>query len=356
MFGTYRYLLALMVVVSHLLPGQDRNPGGCAVFGFYMLSGYLMTYVLVNNYGFTAGGLARFSVNRALRIYPPYLVVMAMALIMVLFNPTTSLTVNKCLLLPCSISEWIKNIFIFGLTNETKAKLVPPAWSLYLELVFYIAMAIVLSRKKSIVVLWFCMSVAYTAYMVIEGYAWGSRYLDFQAVSLPFSTGAMIYYFRGYFKRLPKWHTFLAGGMFLLNAFYPVLFWKEIRVEGFYSSVFLSAYLVVCLVNLDGRDVPAWATRIDRFLGNLSYPIFLCHYPVVAYVVEGIYSGAKPDRLTLFMASLPFINLTAYAVYHFVDQKVNMVREGVRAGGINPSFKTSVHYDSSSAAESSIIV
>ena len=68
MFGTYRTLLALMVVFLHL--GGVSVLGGYAVFGFYILSGYLMTYIMQKNYGYSRLGQARYAINRMLRIYP----------------------------------------------------------------------------------------------------------------------------------------------------------------------------------------------------------------------------------------------------------------------------------------------
>ena len=75
MFGTYRYCLAHLVVLTHLAswPGV----GSYAVFGFYMLSGFLMSLILNERYGFSLQGLRGYAANRALRIYPPYLFVLA---------------------------------------------------------------------------------------------------------------------------------------------------------------------------------------------------------------------------------------------------------------------------------------
>ena len=51
MFGTYRTLLALMIVALHL--GGVPVIGGYAVFGFYILSGYLMTLIMQTSYGYS---------------------------------------------------------------------------------------------------------------------------------------------------------------------------------------------------------------------------------------------------------------------------------------------------------------
>ena len=81
MFGTYRTLLAMMVVVFHL--GGVYALGYYAVFGFYILSGYLMTFIMQNNYGYSLRGRASYALNRFLRIYPVYWVSAVVSLLLI---------------------------------------------------------------------------------------------------------------------------------------------------------------------------------------------------------------------------------------------------------------------------------
>ena len=45
-FGMWRFFLAFLVVISHLWAGMLDGPAAYAVWGFFILSGYLMTFVL----------------------------------------------------------------------------------------------------------------------------------------------------------------------------------------------------------------------------------------------------------------------------------------------------------------------
>ena len=44
--GAFRLMLALFVAVSHLYSEMIHGPAAYAVWGFYLLSGYLMTLIL----------------------------------------------------------------------------------------------------------------------------------------------------------------------------------------------------------------------------------------------------------------------------------------------------------------------
>lgn len=82
-----RGLAAFMVVVSHtLIPNTDI--GGLSVFLFFILSGYLITRILIRsreqieaNRATISSELKRFWINRALRIFPAYYVWLGVFLI-----------------------------------------------------------------------------------------------------------------------------------------------------------------------------------------------------------------------------------------------------------------------------------
>ncbi len=88
MLGTLRLLLAVMVVFSHL-SGVISHLGVYAVFGFYVLSGYLMTAVLNGTYRFNARS---FWTNRALRLLPIYYMVGTATIVVLFLFPNEAAT------------------------------------------------------------------------------------------------------------------------------------------------------------------------------------------------------------------------------------------------------------------------
>src|SRR5689334_1693609 len=80
MLGTFRLVLALLVALSHVdVRIAGLNPGVTAVVCFYLISGYVMTGLLRKHYP-SREGVSRFYLDRALRIFPQYLVVAGITL------------------------------------------------------------------------------------------------------------------------------------------------------------------------------------------------------------------------------------------------------------------------------------
>ena len=170
MFGIYRLLLALMVVMQHL--GNVSALGVYAVFGFYILSGYLMTLILHSGYGYSWSGVRRFALNRFLRIYPIYWVACLISAGLVLWLGAQFTTdFHDPIYLPDDLSSLLRNSFIlFG--RYSVPRLSSPTWALSVELVFYVLIGLGVSRSKKITGLWFFISVIYTVAVNLMALDW----------------------------------------------------------------------------------------------------------------------------------------------------------------------------------------
>ena len=125
MFGTYRILLALTVVFVHFTQIADLS-GLYAVFGFFVLSGYLMTLIMNETYGYTAAGIGAYALNRFLRIYPIYWFSCLIAIGIVLLISGNIWTGQSGFFLPETPREWLQNFalvlrwMVFHKTSATK--------------------------------------------------------------------------------------------------------------------------------------------------------------------------------------------------------------------------------------------
>jgi hypothetical protein len=137
MIEVARYMLALIVALTHLQPLGMGRPGSIAVFAFYTLSGYLMTRVLNERYGFTARGTAAFLLNRVLRLWPAYFAILGLTLIALWFLPLQNF--YPLIRFPMTPAEIVGNIAILGQVTfdfvqwSSLAKPTVTSWSLSIE-------------------------------------------------------------------------------------------------------------------------------------------------------------------------------------------------------------------------------
>ncbi len=297
MFGTFRFSLALAVVFYHL--GVSTWLGPYAVFSFYVLSGFLMTLILEQRYGYCFAGLVDFALSRGLRIFPLYWLTLLMAV-------ATALTVDPKALFEGgrgTMGGWFSELFIVGLRLEpdSRGSLVCQAWSLSVEIIFYLLIALSLSRWWASTMAWVIISWGWVIRMFLQIGAdakwdmfWWQVYAGLAGGAMAFSIGALgcklchcvpvMCLVRASWVGLPLWCA---------NFFFPNHLWGGAFYLGFFANVVLSAGAVVCLwavgeilVVRDGR----W--RCDAALGALSYPIYLVHNLVIRWVrkvdIEGV--------------------------------------------------------------------
>jgi peptidoglycan/LPS O-acetylase OafA/YrhL len=361
MFGSFRFLLAWMVVLSHLWTHASLWAGPYAVFGFYLLSGFLMAMVLHSTYGHSPGGMLRFFANRALRIYPPYLAAAVISLLVIALIPETLKGYNRTMQVPDTFAEWLRNIFIIGLNavrgvdpRLPPASLVPPAWSIDIELCFYLLLGLGIGRGPRIALTWALLSVLWAVWLIADDANFTERYRSLAAASLPFALGACLFHFRARISEWlhRPWHLPVALTLFLVNAGLPHLIWaplaltevqrsdpefyrlvnsqewRDVFLFGFYASLLATLYCVAVLCRYDPRRAPPWLSRLDTLLGNLSYPVFLCHWQAGAIVIAlGL---AESKGRELFLWSLLAIPLLATAIHLAVEHPLERWRNQVR--------------------------
>ncbi|MGL4396492.1 MAG: acyltransferase family protein, partial [Hyphomicrobium sp.] len=163
-------LLAMTVVAAHAY-GFVAVGGKLAVQMFYMISGFLISYILTE--ARTYESVKNFYLNRALRIFPIYWVIALLALAlhacMTLAGQNNFFDLYNKLELSGIAALIVSNIIIFGqdlimftvvragefqfATDVSKTELsvwqgllVPQAWSLGVELSFYVIAPFVLRR------------------------------------------------------------------------------------------------------------------------------------------------------------------------------------------------------------------
>ena len=321
MFGTFRLALALLVVDFHL---TGRHViGWYSVYAFYTLSGFLMTLVITKKYTLSSAGLTDFATNRFLRIYPPYLVMVCCGVIMLQF-PTLSQRAEALtqgdLGIPVGVQGWFENIFIWGWHMRTP-KLVPQAWTIFRELFFCVLIFFPFARYRWLTLAWFVTGVVYALSHVVRDVALMEVYTTFQNAAICYGAGCCLFHFQKQLcaftrPRIPLLCTLMVAP-FVFEAIRPALF-KDHAVAPLYINTVFSSYLVLVLASL--RGTPRWV-EWDRRLGNLSYPIYLCHYHVAVVTAACLgWSGASEDQL-LWASFLPILAVS-WIINRYIEQTI----------------------------------
>jgi peptidoglycan/LPS O-acetylase OafA/YrhL len=313
--GSWRFFLALLVATSHLWADMIHGPAAYAVWGFFVLSGYLMTLILSTRYDRQPDGLKRYAFNRFMRIYPSYAVACALGLLTVWWlglrgvDPTQ---LNPQFQNPQGVVNWIAALGMIPFLPVPGLP-VPVAGALFVEVWAYALMPL-LARSRGTA--WAALLIALAANQQY-GFATDSfvvRYVGFATGMLPFAAGSLACHYREalarvQFPRLSILVWCVHGIYWLSDPSWP---WTY----GLGLSVLLSAWVVVSLGD-------AKTGAVDKWLGELSYPLYLLHTMAGAWLM--IWFG--PGRPFTFFAWAMLASLVgSWVMVRLVDRPLQKLK------------------------------
>ena len=336
MFEIARYLLTLIVADTHLWPVGFGWSRWQAVFGFYTLSGYLMTRVLHERYCFAWPGTAAFLANRVLRLWPAYLVVIAGTGLVLCFYPLDS------------FFQPDRPAIILGSSDPR------PSWgrSGSIELVSYCLLALYFARTaKRLMVLATLGAVGIalsTGHCVAVPSPYNgpccaqNRYGVVQVGFIPFAVGGLAYFHRGAMQAwlTGRWRWVLAVllGAEVLVGLRTFTIWT---IGPFIGVGGMLALIVWC-----GGD--RWPSPAVDFIGRASYHLFLAHMSIAAILIACF--GMTPSTFPVFALSLALaLGLSGFLVP--LEWRLNRLRGHVLRLGRRPgSVAEPGHYRDNNAA------
>ena len=334
MLGALRYVLAMMVAGSHLWSNLLWWHGAYAVFGFYLISGYLMSLV-INEVYVSHHGLIRYALNRFLRIYPIYLVVLFVSVGVALAAPELrdestglGLLLRNVMRIPDSAANWLANVtLVYPWRDQPLA--VSQAWSLRVELVFY-ALMLVTVRRWWLAVAWLFCSALAVVNLELSGATFMARYTSLIGASFAFSLGASVYYLRRRVT-LARLHVPIASGLFFGHLVLAPELWGFPRTQvgfgwiiqpetyGLYGSTVLVGYLLLAIVCNDTK-AGVWHVY-GKQLGDLAYAVFLLHW-IAAALLMALGIGFEEKAVFIPLVFI-LINLLAFALHRAVEKPLN---------------------------------
>jgi peptidoglycan/LPS O-acetylase OafA/YrhL len=228
---------------------------------------------------------------------------------------------NSGMVLPDSLTGALPQFFIFGL-DTSRIRLLPTAWSLAIELYFYIVIGLVTAPWKYWTAILAIAAVALSLLCATHIAPW-DFYGSVAGNADAFFMGSLVWHCRNRGHLRNRATIFAAFAIFLILAFGPPI--GRITV-----NIFLAAPAAAfCIWEMQQYSMPAGvhAARLCDFLGRLTYPLFLIHTPMAALIGEAQgWSMGTPLFAAALAASLIFSALAILLVERPVEHLRNRIR------------------------------
>ena len=334
--GAFRLILALVVFVNHTLPIQL---GSCAVYIFFMLSGYWVHEMWFREYRFTNRPVLVFFVSRLWRLLPMYYVVLLILVSVRSIGGQHPFPWQHSLTVQALHFYFSHALLFFYAMLDPELRTFLPVWSLDIEMQFYavapllfICMSAGADRCRTMLV----TLVSSVGLLVFLGFYEGLRA---QAGFLPMY---LLFFMVGVRTAQRKWRpseaTALSGSAiagFCVVVCLALASLRPLLIQGSFSG-WLSIYNPAANVVLALLMAPyAMATvhqsgvlprSLDRHLSNLTYDIYLLHWPAAVALLQFAGDLSTYQRLPLVILAWIAVPCASVALYILLDRPIDRQR------------------------------
>lgn len=296
------------------------------MFCFFMLSGYWVTLMYEYKYSKKVKSLKVFYISRIVRLLPVFYLITVLILIFhLLYIP--KLFYGFSFFSLKGIGFCFSNAFLLGY-NQLIFMPIGPAWSLDIELQFYMLLPLLLILMKYRNDRIICLSISALISLLLmifcpESFLSGTilKYLIY------FLIGVTI--FKDDIKFTRKTETvFNYIFLLLLVVFYSVPHLYFLVKEGNtkYNEYFnmLSSFLLIPFL---ANSIRRGSNNTDVFLGGVSYVLYLCHW---MFLVPYNYYIAGIDGIIRLPFTIGFLLITyafAFIIYLYFDNPIDKKRK-----------------------------
>ena len=351
-------MAALVVIWYHVFEGfatspldQKFNHGYLAVDFFFILSGFVVGYAYDDRWKGRPGGasgvrggmrIRDFLKRRLIRLHP--MVVLGSVLGGVTFLIQGSVQWNGTQVpFGAVMLAMLLGMFLIpaypGAPYEVRGNnemypLNGPSWSLFFEYIGNILYALVLRRLST---RWLAVVVAVSGFC-LAGYAvgglsgfghlgvgWSLTDLNLPGgfLRLMFSFGVGLLMSRGFRPWKVRGAFWICSAAVILLLSAPRIGGEDrMWLNGLYEAVCVTCiFPLLVYIGASGRLAGPVSGRICKFLGDISYPVYMIHYPFMylfySWTFTGVpFSEAWPWAVTVFLGSI----VMAYIVLKVYDE------------------------------------
>lgn len=279
--GFLRLVLACLVLVSHLgISIAGYNPGVVAVIVFYLLAGQVVGKLWSRRpqHEGAWGACRWFYQDRLWRILPLYLLTLVLAALL-WWSGAASPFLHKA----PALGDWIANLSILPLnyymySGQDAFTLIPPAWSLAVELQVYLLMPLLLGRR------WLGIAASAISVLIFIAAQWG--WLNTDIFGYRLLLGVLFVFLAGdLFNRAGAWAKVLLALLWTMALAYALFLLSSGIHRPYDVEVALGLTfgipLIAWLLAYPPRGI--WHLWQQR-LGSLTYGVFLLHFPALWFL------------------------------------------------------------------------
>jgi exopolysaccharide production protein ExoZ len=288
---------------------QDFGFFGVALF--FLISGYIITHTSQNE------DRAGFAIKRLFRIYPPFLISLLLIFVVTKFDPGHAHA-------HATLKDYVWASTLFNYYRIHQNPISGVAWTLVIEMLFYIFCIVLLTQLKNRPWLACMFSTSVCALVLYYEKQFGPYFFLVSVVCsyLPFLLmGQLLYYFSQ--KRMNVWLFALLSVANYLTIIYGILMQRKefYSTSNSYVINFLYAYLVFVIFMLANKrlDNTKLYYRTVAFFSKISYSLYLNH-GYLGMVILWILVPITGNYFISLMVAVPVVITYSYLSYLFVEE------------------------------------
>ncbi len=342
-----RFLSALAVIITHVELMQDKlglenlwndllvhNLGVIGVSFFFVLSGFLITYLMIEERdSFKSFSVKSFYLRRIFRIWPLYFLILILGFFIlpkVTYVPffSENLEVNF-------LPNLIIYLFIFpniALSIFPAVPLIGQSWSIGVEEQFYLLWPIIFKFSKNFnlnllmkllflfvfmkfVVLLFSLQIDSNWLLVVKK---NLAMLKFENMIIG-SMGAVI------MKNKDKYIKYILNNMALFfsvaGIFVSLYFIPNYLRDGLHILHALFFIIIILNVSSNPKSFLKLENKLFNFLGRISYGIYMYHLIIIYFTINILMIYDIYSKLLLYTISILMTCIVSYISYIIFEKR-----------------------------------
>lgn len=335
-----RAVAVIAIIIYHLNP-QWLSGGFLGVDTFFVISGYLITSLLLTEYHNTGKiELMSFWLRRVKRLIPAVLfLVMGVIVLSLIFMPTEIQKVRADSIAAIFyVSNWwyiMQNVDYF---EQFAVQPLKHLWSLAIEEQFYLVFPIVLLSLLSFIRRLKSIRIIFLILLVISMIAMMVLYVPNENVArVYFGTDTRIqtllmgvllalvwppFQLKAKVNRQMRTMIDTAGVVGLAILFICFKFVSETNSILYYGGFFListvTLLVIASSVHPSGYFAKFLGNKVFTFIGSHSYSLYLWHYPIIVLIHHQFVQGQIPPLV--YVVEILLMVLMAEFSYKFIEQ------------------------------------